>query len=107
MSFRHKEYKAASNGFLSFIVAIAAVALLIAAVGLGVRAQTTTSASIQGTVTDPSGAAIAGATVTVTNKGTGVSQNTVSDSQGRFQFAQLILGTYDLDTAKDGFQQVV
>ncbi|HEX4486609.1 MAG TPA: TonB-dependent receptor, partial [Terriglobales bacterium] len=108
MSFRRKQYKADRNGrLLRFFVAIAAVALLIAAVGLGVRAQTTTSASIQGTVTDPSGAAIAGAAVTVTNKGTGVSQNTVSDSQGRYQFAQLILGTYDLDATKDGFQKVV
>ena len=105
---RRKECKRAGNSRLvrSF-VAIVTVALLIAAIGLGVRAQTTTSASIQGTVTDPSGAAIAGATVTVTNKGTGVTQNTVSDSQGRYQFAQLILGTYDLDATKDGFQKVV
>ena len=93
-------------GFFVF-AAIVALALLPIGMASNAWAQTTSSASIQGTVSDPSGATIAGANVMVTNKGTGLSQSVVSDSQGRYKFADLIIGTYDLQTEKDGFQKVL
>ena len=47
------------------------------------------TATIAGTVTDSSGAAIPGATVNAKNNGTGVTRSTVSDGQGRYIVADL------------------
>jgi hypothetical protein len=57
--------------------------LLISVAGSVVWGQAT-NATIQGTVTDSSGAVIGGAAVQVKNVATGVARSTVSDSQGRF-----------------------
>src|SRR5690349_20961282 len=54
----------------------------------------TTSGSIAGTVTDPQQAAIAGATVTVTDETKGFSQKATTDAEGRFVFPQLPPATY-------------
>jgi hypothetical protein len=65
-------------------------------------AQTTT-ASVRGTVTDASGAVVAGANVTVTNVGTGVATNTVTNSSGLYNVQFLILGDYTVTAAASGF----
>jgi hypothetical protein len=57
----------------------------------GLHGQATT-ATVLGTVTDPSGAAIPGATVQVRNTGTSQTQETVTDAQGRFQIPELGVG---------------
>ena len=49
---------------------------------LGLKAQTQ-NAAISGTMTDSTGAAMAGATVQARNVGTGISQSVMSDEQGR------------------------
>ncbi|MBI3484641.1 MAG: carboxypeptidase regulatory-like domain-containing protein, partial [Acidobacteria bacterium] len=66
-------------------------------------AQTVSQGSIEGTVLDQSGAAVPSASVTVTNKGTGVSFNTSSDDSGFFRFPVLPVGKYDLKAEKSGF----
>jgi hypothetical protein len=66
------------------------------------RAQATT-ATILGTVTDSSGAAIPGATVQVRNTGTSQTQEVQTDAQGRFRIPELGLGQYDIHASKDGF----
>jgi hypothetical protein len=58
-------------------------------------------------MTDSSGAALVGATVTVTNEGTNTSQNTVSDAQGRYSVRELPIGTYDIKATLSGFETVV
>ena len=63
--------------------------------------------NISGTVTDASGAAIVGAQVVVTNTGTGVALTTTSNDQGRYNAPDLIVGTYQVQATKTGFQTVV
>ena len=50
--------------------------------------------AINGTVTDPSGAVVAGASVKATNAATGVSLNTVTTNEGQFAFQDLPVGSY-------------
>ncbi|MGD0096271.1 MAG: carboxypeptidase regulatory-like domain-containing protein [Terracidiphilus sp.] len=77
---------------------------LAAISGLLAHAQGT-SASLTGTVTDPSGAAVAGATVTVTNTGTNLAQSAKTNSIGVFVIRPLPIGTYSLTIAAPGFDR--
>src|SRR5579859_643345 len=58
---------------------------------------------IQGTVTDSSGAAVAGADVTVKNTDTGLVRTAKTDDQGDFVVTELPLGTYSVTASKQGF----
>jgi hypothetical protein len=80
------------------------MAAVIAGVGGMVRlsAQGTT-ATILGTVTDATGAAVPDAAVQVKNVGTGQTQSIQSDAQGRYRVADLIVGDYEVQAAKAGF----
>src|SRR5262245_7800075 len=79
-----------------------AVTLTISFSG-GLMAQTFTGA-VTGVVTDPAGAVIAGAQVTLTNTATGETREVKSNSEGRFTFAQLQPSTYTLKVAQGGFR---
>ena len=88
---------------------MALIALLIGLNGTTVMrlsAQGTT-ATILGTVADSSGAVIADATIQVKNVGTGATQSTTSDAQGRFSVADLGVGDYEVQASKAGFSTVV
>jgi len=63
-----------------------------------------TNASLSGTVTDPSNAAIPGAKLTLTNEATGFQSNFVSDSEGAYSFRNLTPGNYTLELAANGFK---
>ncbi|HWX40433.1 MAG TPA: carboxypeptidase-like regulatory domain-containing protein, partial [Blastocatellia bacterium] len=62
------------------------------------------SGTIQGAVTDPSGAAVAGAKVVVRNEATGEERTTQTDSDGAYQVAALPVGTYQIQVQAQGFQ---
>jgi hypothetical protein len=62
------------------------------------------TASITGTITDSSGASIPGVAVTAKNNGTGVTRDTESDGQGRYNLPDLEIGSYDVTATKTGFQ---
>ncbi len=64
----------------------------------------TTTGSIVGTVTDSSGAAVAGATVTLTSTETGESHNATTDSSGNYQFVLLQPGVYKIEMEGTGFK---
>jgi hypothetical protein len=66
-----------------------------------------TTATVLGNVTDVSGAAIPEAAVQVKNIDTGAIQSTVSDGQGRFIVPGLIVGNYEVQASKMGFQTAV
>jgi hypothetical protein len=66
-----------------------------------------TTASLGGTVTDPSGAAIPGATVTVQNTETGLTRTAKSGTGGDYLFPALPVGTYKLTVEKTGFQTYI
>ncbi|HTV06754.1 MAG TPA: carboxypeptidase regulatory-like domain-containing protein, partial [Acidobacteriaceae bacterium] len=62
------------------------------------------NAAITGTVTDPTGAAVPNATVTVTHVATGIARTTQSNSDGLYNFPALQIGTYDLKVTAAGFK---
>src|SRR5882724_10039637 len=61
---------------------------------------------IEGTITDPSGAAVAAAKVTVNNESTGYRQSATTTSAGLYRFNVLPLGTYDVTVESAGFAPV-
>ncbi|MGB9199094.1 MAG: carboxypeptidase-like regulatory domain-containing protein, partial [Terriglobales bacterium] len=61
---------------------------------------------ILGTIADVSGAAISGATITVTNTATGVSRTTASSKAGEFVVPQLEAGPYSVKIQAKGFATV-
>jgi len=63
------------------------------------------TASISGTVTDPSGAIVAGATVTATNVETGVASTQTTNAQGFYSLPELPPGKYVLDVRQTGFKE--
>jgi Carboxypeptidase regulatory-like domain/TonB dependent receptor len=63
--------------------------------------------SLLGTVTDPHGAVVAGATVTVTEATTAVKQSVVTDNRGFYSFQNLAVGTYDVEIDAPGFKPMV
>lgn len=68
------------------------------------RAQTTISGDIVGTVTDSTGAAVPNATVTVTNTGTGATKTLTTGAAGDYRAALLQPGDYTVTAAASGFQ---
>jgi hypothetical protein len=71
--------------------------------GAALRAQDT--ASITGTVTDPSGAAIPGASVTVSSPDRGISHTAKTNGSGDYLFAALPIGNYNIQVAAKGFKK--
>jgi hypothetical protein len=78
------------------------ISLFLFLVGLPAKAQTYLGA-INGTVTDPSGAVVPGASVKATNKATGIDHATVSTSDGGFVFQDLPVGAYSVVVTAAGF----
>ena len=65
------------------------------------------SGSINGTVTDSSGAAVSGASVTVTNIATNATYTAKTSTQGNYSVPQLPVGKYRVDIEQSGFKQFV
>src|SRR6516164_3753870 len=79
--------------------------ILVCAGAIPAKGQST--ASLTGVVTDASGAAVPNAKVAVTNKATGVSLNTQTDTAGAYLFPFLPIGVYDIEVTASGFQKAV
>src|ERR1700689_1773707 len=69
------------------------------------RAQQTLG-SVNGTVTDISGAAMAGATVTVTGEQTGLTRSTTTNKAGYWEILSLPVGTYKVTVTEQNFETV-
>ena len=85
--------------------AIVAIAFLITLAPRAAFAQA--SAGVTGTITDPSGAVVSNAKVTITNEQTSVSADTVSSSAGTYSFRGLLPGRYTLQVNATGFKKDV
>jgi hypothetical protein len=70
-----------------------------------VYAQST--GSLSGTIGDPNGAVVQGASVTVKNISTNLTRNTVSNEEGRWTLSLLPVGTYSVTYEKEGFKRSV
>lgn len=68
--------------------------------------QSVDYASISGRVTDPSGAVVADAQVTVRHADTNLTGATVTDQEGRFRFPYLRVGSYEITVRQRGFRDV-
>jgi Carboxypeptidase regulatory-like domain len=88
-------------GFLKACVCL--LAILVS----GVASFAQTTGTLRGTVKDPSGAVIPGATVTATQEGTNVARKTPSDQSGDYEFAVLPVGRYTLQTEAPGFNTAI
>jgi len=76
----------------------------VIALGAASRVSAQSTGSIRGTVTDPSGAAIAKASVTATQTDTGVSREESTNDSGLFVFPDLPIGNYSLKIVAAGFE---
>ena len=63
--------------------------------------------TILGTVTDPTGAVVAGAQVSVKNTGTGQVRTTTTSGDGSYSLPELPIGTYDVTVTQSGFQTFI
>src|SRR5271166_26864 len=80
------------------------VFVLLAAVSLSAQ---TFRGTILGTVTDPSGAVVSGAKVTVKNTGTGLERATETSGDGSYSVPELPIGTYTVTITLSGFETFV
>jgi hypothetical protein len=83
---------------------VAITILFLAFATLSVRAQDTTG-TILGNITDPTGASVPDADVTVTNTATGIARNVKTTGTGAFTVPNLDPGTYTVVIKMAGFQQ--
>src|ERR1051326_7830366 len=88
---------------MSKIVKLCFVSLLVLALSAVAFAQSTTTGSIGGVVTNPNKEVVPGAAVTVKNIGTNKEDTATSDDTGRFKVANLQPGNYAVTVNSSGF----
>lgn len=83
------------------IISLVSLLLILSTFAFGQR----TTGNVEGTVVDPQGAVIPGATVTLQSVGTtaGYRLTVTTNSEGRFFFSQVPVGTYVITVSKEGF----
>jgi outer membrane receptor protein involved in Fe transport len=87
---------------------IRALMLMVAMLGLSLAVSAQTSrGTVSGTVTDPTGAVISGASVTLVNIATTVERTTVTNDEGFYRFDAIDPGSYSLKFSASGFGEVV
>lgn len=86
-------------------IAASLILSLFAFLTITANAQVTTG-GITGTVTDPNGAVVAGATVTATSADTNAVRETTTDGEGNYAFQLLPPGNYRIEATATGFQKV-
>lgn len=84
-------------------ISILCAAVMIFSAASLLRSQTAGTASIQGVVSDTSGAVVPNAQVTATNTATQVKHVTKSDGSGLYSFPNIPIGTYAIDASAAGF----
>ncbi len=92
-------------GRRNFLVRALVLTVLSMVLGSNIFAQST--AALNGTVTDATGAAIPNAKVVVTNQATGVESATQTDTAGAYLFSSLSIGIYRIQVTASSFQTAV
>src|SRR3984957_5494385 len=95
------------NSRLFVFNALAAVLLLVCSFSTGLWAQNISTAQLNGTVHDQTGAVIPNATVTITDDSKGFSRTTTTDGQGNYRLLLLPPGTYAVKATAKGFNTFV
>src|SRR4051794_2055974 len=81
-----------------------AVSLIVSAPGRAVAQTAANSGEVVGTIVDSSGAALAGAVVTVRSRETNLERRATTDNAGRYAVPALPLGTYGVDVTAPGLE---
>ena len=79
------------------------VTLAVTMLSAGQADAQVAGATLSGTITDPSGAAIVGAKVLITNTATGVTRDVIADSAGLYSAPNLLPGPYEVTVGASGF----
>ena len=87
------------------ITGILALLVIAAVMAPSLMAQSLVSGDLTGTVTDPSGAVVSGATVTLKSDATGATRTTTTGSNGTYRFSLLQSGQLHRDRDRFGLQQ--
>jgi hypothetical protein len=85
----------------AILIILPAIVLIFAA--LAASAQSGNAGVVRGTVTDPSGAVIPGATVHLTNATSGVDRTVITDATGQFVFSNITFNSYRITVSANGF----
>jgi len=83
------------------------VAFMLMSVGMVMAQAQSSTADLSGNVTDPNGARVPGATVSVRKTSTGLSRSTVAGNNGDFQIIGLTPGSYDITAEAPSFKKTV
>jgi len=87
---------------------LAFVLVWLVAVASGIAlAQTSATGALTGTVTDSSGAVVAGVSIKITNEATGETRTVVSQSSGNYVIPLLLPGSYTVEFSRSGFKAAV
>jgi len=92
------------NRFFTRAFGPIAVGMVVLALGIGTFYGQAISGELTGSVTDPSGAAVVGATVEASNAATGLKVSTTTKAQGSYRFVELPVGSYTLTVRMAGFK---
>src|SRR5262249_128795 len=96
------------NGLVCFrpriLLAIAVSFCFLSLSPTALDSKAANAGSVSGVVTDSSGAVIVGAVITLTDKATNLARTTATNEAGRYVFANIPPGDYELDVNKSGFR---
>ena len=87
----------------AWVLCALAMVLMVVTGGFATGAYAQFSSSLEGVVTDPTGAVVPEATVTLTNTDTGVSQVATTGSRGEYRFLSVAPGPYEVTASGKGF----
>src|SRR6476646_5416681 len=88
----------------SRLLAMATAILAALTIAPRVGAQST-GGRLRGTVTDPSGSAVAGARVTLLNEATNISRDAETNDNGEYLFLEVPVGSYSIEVNQQGFKR--
>jgi hypothetical protein len=92
---------------LAFAMTVTAATPFLVAPTADAQAISMTGGSIQGTVSDPTGAVVPGATVVISNPSTGYNHTLVSDRSGFYAIGPLVPGTYTINISSPNFASLI
>jgi Carboxypeptidase regulatory-like domain len=89
------------------VLLVVALPFLFALMPSALYSQASSTGTVTGLITDATGAAVAGAAIILTDRATNAPQTTTSNEAGRYVFANINPGTYDMKVSMKGFRQSV
>src|ERR1051325_1888134 len=90
---------------LSFVLGLATCVVLTLTLSASpAHAQTASSGSVTGVVSDPQGGSVPGAEVTLTDNATNTKRTAATNESGRYDFPVVSPGFYDITVSKSGFK---